>query len=215
MLPGIVSRMGGLDAGLRRVLHRLEFEAAAWQERPIRRVQARNRLVRPWRGHRFHSFGRASIVDRPLWVYGPQQIAIGAEVIVLRGCWLAVESMAWGRPAPVLDIGDRVAMRPGCTISAADSIVIEDDVGMGAYVTVIDSRHTWKAGHPNPMHNPIESAPVRVGRGSWLADRATVAAGADIGEQCAIGPNTVVSGTVPDFSIVLGNPGRVVGSTRA
>jgi acetyltransferase-like isoleucine patch superfamily enzyme len=64
------------------------------------------------------------------------------------------------------------------------------------------------------MHSPIESAPVRIGAGSWLADRVSVTAGADIGERCAIAPNAVVSGTVPDFSIVVGNPGRVVGSTR-
>ena len=134
--------------------------------------------------------------------------------MVLRGSWLAVERAAWDKPAPVLDIGDDVAIRNGCTISATESILIEDHVGMGAYVTVIDSRHTWSSGHPNPMFSPVETAPVRIGSGTWLADRATVAAGTEIGEQCAIGPNTTVSGKIPDFSVVLGNPGRVVGTTR-
>jgi len=178
------------------------------------RVAVRNRAIHPVRTRQFHAFGAHSILDRPMWLYGTRQISIGARVVILRGCWLAVEQIAMDRPAPVLDIQDQVGIRPGCTISAAESIVIEEDVGMGAYVTVIDSRHTWRGGHRNPLFNPIETAPVRIGPGTWLADRATVAAGADIGEQCAIGPNTVVSGKVPDFSLVLGNPGRVMGTTR-
>ena len=149
-----------------------------------------------------------------MWLAGASHIAIGTEVIILRGSWLAVETAALGKPAPAITIGDRTGIRPGCTISAAESIVIEEDVSIGAYVTIIDSRHTWSAGNPNPLFNPIESAPIRIGRGTWLADRATIAPGTDIGIQCAIGPNTVVTGTIPDYSVVLGNPGRRVGSTH-
>lgn len=199
---------------LRSTLRRLEHEYRLLREEPIRRVQLRNKALRPLRVRQFHSYGEYSIIDRPAWLYGTHHISIGRAALILSGGWLAVERVAWGEPAPVLSIGDRVAIRVGCTISAADSIVIEDDVGMGGQVTIIDSRHTRATGNPNPMSGPIEKAPIRVGRGTWLADRVTVAAGADIGEECAIGPNSVVSSTVPDFSIVLGNPGRVVGSTR-
>jgi acetyltransferase-like isoleucine patch superfamily enzyme len=164
--------------------------------------------------HQFHAFGADSIVDRPMWLYAPWKISVGYQVIVLRDGWLAVERGAWDAPEPALRIGDHVAIRNGVTISCATSIVIEDHVGMGAGVTVIDSRHTWSSGHPNPMHSPVEVAPVRIGRGTWIADRATIAAGAEIGEQCMIGPGSVVSGPVGDHAVVLGNPGRVVGSTR-
>jgi acetyltransferase-like isoleucine patch superfamily enzyme len=177
-------------------------------------VRVRNSLLRPLRVRQFRTFGEDAVVDRPVWLYGARHMAIGARVIILRGAWLAVERAAWAKPAPALSIGDDVGIRVGCTISATESLIIEEHVSVGAYATIIDSKHTWGAGHPNVLFNPMETAPVRVGRGTWLADRATVAPGSDIGEQCAIGPNTTVSGKVPDFSIVLGNPGRVVGSTR-
>ena len=181
----------------------------------MRRVVVRNKLLRPLRERQFHAFGPDSLVDRPAWLYGPAKISIGAGVVVLRGCWLAAERVTWERPGPALVLGDGVAMRPGCTLAAADSIVLGEHVGMGAYVTIIDSRHTWSAGHVNVLYSPVAAAPIHIGAGTWLADRATVAAGAQIGERCAIGPNSVVSGKVPDHSMVLGNPGRVVGSTRA
>jgi acetyltransferase-like isoleucine patch superfamily enzyme len=199
---------------LRSGLKRLEHEAALWREEPLKRVTVRNQLLRPVRLRQFHEFGAHSLIDRPYWLYGCSHISIGERVIILRGGWIAVERVAWGRPAPVLTIGNGVGIRTGFTVSAAASIVIEDDVGMGADVTIIDSRHTWSSGHPNPIFNPVEADPVRIGRGTWLADRVTVAAGSEIGEQCAIGANSTVSGKIPDFSVVLGNPGRIVGSTR-
>jgi acetyltransferase-like isoleucine patch superfamily enzyme len=206
--------MPRLDQRVRSALQRLEQEAAVWREEPIRRVAVRNQLLRPRRVRQFHAFGAKSFVDRPIWLYGTQKISIGTRVVILRGGWLAVERPGWDRPAPVLDIRDDVAIRVGCTISAAESILIEEHVGVGAGVTIVDSKHTWTSGHPNPLYSPAESAPIRIGRGTWLADRVTVAAGTEIGEQCAIGPNSTVSGKVPDFSLVLGNPGRIVGTTR-
>lgn len=199
---------------MRKLLARLEAELDLWREEPARRLALRNEVVRPWRARQFASFGAKSIVDRPAWLYGTHLVSVGAGVVFLEGAWLAVERVAWSRPEPVLRIGDRVVARTGCTISAAESIQIEDHVGIGGGVTIIDSKHTWAPGKPNVMDGPIEAAPVRIGKGTWLADGAVVAAGADIGEQCAIGPNTVVSSRVADFSVVIGNPGRVVGSTR-
>ena len=192
----------------------VRHEAAMWRDEPVHRVARRNALLTPLRRRQFARFGAGSFVDRPTWLYGARHIEIGDHVIVLRGAWLAVEKHAWGARGPVLSIGDRVGIRPGCTISASASVVIEDDVGMGAYVTIIDSKHTWAPGDPNALHGPLEASPVRIGRGSWLSDRVTVAAGAEIGQQCAIGANSLVAGKIPDFSVVVGNPARIVGSTR-
>jgi acetyltransferase-like isoleucine patch superfamily enzyme len=128
--------------------------------------------------------------------------------------WLAVERQAWDLPVPVVRIGDRVAIRPYCTISAAQSIVIEDDVVIAAFTTLIDSDHTWRDGYPNVLHNPLETAPVRVGQGSWIGERVGVLRGSTVGRFCVIGSNSVVRGSIPDFSVAVGAPARVVGRTR-
>lgn len=207
--------MARLDERMRQALRRLEQELELWRTEPIRRVAVRNSLLRPVRQRQFQSFGELSFVDRPVWLYGAGHIAIGDQVIILRGAWLSVEKMAWNQEDAVVRIGNRVGIRTGCTISSGESIIIEDDVGMGGNVTLVDTKHKWLPDDPNVLHAPVETAPIRVGAGTWLADRATIAAGADIGIQCAIGPNAVVSSTIPDYSIVMGNPGRVVGSTSS
>jgi acetyltransferase-like isoleucine patch superfamily enzyme len=181
---------------------------------PMERVALRGRVMAPWRRRRFHSFGARSIVDRPAYVLGEHHMAVGDDVLILRGTWLAVESPAWGRPAPAMRIGNRVGIRTYCVISATESVTIEDDVILGAFTSIIDSDHTFALGRPNVMHNPIETAPIRVGRGTWLAERVAVLKGSNIGRCCIVGANSVVRGEIPDFSIAVGSPARVVGQVE-
>lgn len=167
--------------------------------------------MRPYWTRRFHAFGEGTIVHRPGSILGAWQIRIGSHSLLLGGCHLAVEQHAWSLPAPVLSIGDRVGVRPYCMISASESIVIEDDVIIGAFTSVIDSDHTFREGRPNVMHNSVETAPIRIGRGTWLAERVAVLRGSSIGRCCIVGANSVVRGELPDYSIAAGAPARVIG----
>jgi carbonic anhydrase/acetyltransferase-like protein (isoleucine patch superfamily) len=203
-----------MNPRVKKALKRLEREVELWRDEPMKLVAARSRAMRPLRIRQFHAFGPDAIIDRPAWLYGPHKMAIGAGALIMRGCWLSVEKSGWDLPAPVLDIGDRSGMRMGCTISAALSVVIEDDVIFGAQSTVIDHDHTWADSQSNVLGAPLRAVPVRVGRGTWVADRVAIVAGAEIGEHCVIGANSVVTGAIPDHAIAVGAPARVVGSTK-
>jgi acetyltransferase-like isoleucine patch superfamily enzyme len=200
-------------SGVRRVTGWARAEARAWWDEPLKAVALRASVVRPYRTIRFRSFGPHSIIDRPTWVYGPQQISVGTGVVALRGIWLAVERPAWEREGPVLTIGDRVWFRPYCTVSASTSVVIEDDVVVSAFSLVIDSDHTYSGGQVNVLHNPVTSSPVHIGRGTWIGERVAILRGSTIGEGCVIGTNSVVRGDIPDHSIAVGAPARVIGTT--
>jgi carbonic anhydrase/acetyltransferase-like protein (isoleucine patch superfamily) len=174
-------------------------------------IKLRARLTRPYWSRRFGHLGKGAIVHRPVWVHGPHLMSIGDGSLILHGASLSVESFAFHRTEPVLRIGARVGMRPYCTISAAESVIIEDDVIVGAFTGIVDSDHTFSMGRPNVMHNPVETSPVRIGRGTWIAERVAVLRGASIGCCCIVGANSVVRGTIPDYSIAVGAPARVVG----
>lgn len=179
-------------------------------EEPVARFALRGRLLAPWRRRRFHAFGAHSLVHKPIAIYGPWQMSVGEGVLILHGAWLSVEKAAWSKPAPVLSIGDRVGIRPYCTISAADSITIEDDVILSAYSTVIDCDHTQVPGVANVLHTPLRTTPVHIGAGTWIGERCSILRGARIGRGCIIGAGSVVRGEVPDFSVAVGSPARVV-----
>lgn len=180
---------------------------------PHRRVRLRGRLAHPLRRRQFSAFGARSAIDRPRWIRGAHRIAVGDDVLVLRDAWIAAERDAWERPEPAIVIGDHVAINTGVTITAAERVVIEDGVLMAANVTIIDCDHTM-CGKLNPAYNPLVTAPIRVGRGTWLGQNAVVLKGATIGEGCVIGANAVVRGEIPPHSVAVGAPARVVGHTR-
>lgn len=175
-------------------------------------VTLRARITRPYWQRRLAHLGRGAIVHKPVWVYGPHLMSIGDDTLILHGASLSVESFAWDRTEPVLRIGARVGIRPYCTISAAESVVIDDDVIIGAFTGIVDSDHTFALGRPNVMHNPVVTSPVRIGRGTWIAERVSILRGTSIGRCCIIGANSVVRGSIPDFSIAVGAPARVVGT---
>lgn len=54
---------------------------------------------------------------------------------------------------------------------------------------------------------------VIVGDNTFIGARASLLPGATIGKNCIIGACSVVKGSIPDDSIVIGNPTRIIGST--
>lgn len=184
-------------------------------EEPLLRAAWRARLLRPYRQFQFAQFGETSMLDRPEWIYGAHHIAIGSGVVILSRARLSAERATWHHDAPSIVIGDHVMFRTELVISATSAVVIEDNVLGGAGISIIDCDHTITEADHNPLHNPVISDPIRVGSGTWLGDKVTVLRGADIGRKCVVGAHSVVNGCIPDHSVAVGVPARVVGRTAA
>jgi acetyltransferase-like isoleucine patch superfamily enzyme len=54
------------------------------------------------------------------------------------------------------------------------------------------------------------SASIRVSKGAWIGARAIILKGVTIGEGAVIGAGSVVTKDVPPYTIVAGNPARVI-----
>lgn len=217
-----------LPPPLRGPARRLKDDLRLYLESPTVAIKLRAAVMRPYRRLRFQRFGRASIVHKPEWLSGSHRIAIGDEVAILGRCWLAAERPSWERPGPALSIGDRTAIAPFCVIAAAESVVLEEDIAIAshAYITDVDheygDREVVEPRRPSltrlnlnrTVTGPIAPKPVRIGRGTWIGKGATVLGGSDVGAHSVIGAHSVVRGRIPDHSIAVGAPARVVGSTR-
>lgn len=55
---------------------------------------------------------------------------------------------------------------------------------------------------------------ILVGKNSFIGRGSIVLPGANIGEGVIIGAGCVVRGNIPDFSVVIGNPAKIIGDTR-
>lgn len=162
---------------------------------------------------RFGSFGAGSYIDFPVAsLFGMRSIHLGENTLVGRGCTLMVGYTPDDEvlPARGLVIGDRCVIGAGSTLTAHASIVLGDDVWFGQNVFVCDASHGYQ-----DVETPIglqlgDHEPVSIGSGSWVGHGAVILPGASIGGNVVVGAGAVVHGEVPDHSVVVGVPGKVV-----
>jgi acetyltransferase-like isoleucine patch superfamily enzyme len=165
------------------------------------------------RARPFRRFGDGSAICFPVAaLYGEEYIELGEGCIIGPYCSLSAGVMPGHviDHSPVVTIGDRVLIGKGSGIVGHDTVEIGDDVFTGHHVYITDANHGYED-TSSPIGKQFAAPrPVRVGSGSWLGHGTVVLPGADIGRNVAVGAGSVVTGTLPDFSVAVGNPARVI-----
>jgi acetyltransferase-like isoleucine patch superfamily enzyme len=111
---------------------------------------------------------------------------------------------------PVVRIGDRCLIGRGSGIVGHLGIDIGDDVWTGHHVYITDQNHGYEqVDIPISMQTQPEKM-VIIGDGSWIGAGSVILPGSHIGKHVAIGANSVVNGVIPDYSVAVGTPARVV-----
>ena len=108
---------------------------------------------------------------------------------------------------PTACIGDRVYVGANCSLG---DVELEDDVLLASHVSVMNgSQQHGIARLDVPIREqPGVFVPVRIGRDSWIGERAVIAA--DVGRHCVIGAGSVVTKPIPDYAIAVGVPAKVI-----
>ncbi len=100
-------------------------------------------------------------------------------------------------------IGNRVTVKSG--VFLWDGIEIADDVFLGPNVTFINDKYPRSKNYPEAFQKTIIENSVSIGAGSIILG------GLTIGKFALIGAGCVVTKNVPPYSLMLGNPARIVG----
>jgi acetyltransferase-like isoleucine patch superfamily enzyme len=99
-------------------------------------------------------------------------------------------------------IGNRVTIKNGVQIW--DGIQIEDNVFIGPNVTFTNDRYPIS----NNLNYKLEETLVK--KGASIGANATILPGIKIGCNALVGAGAVVTVNVPDDSVVVGNPARII-----
>ena len=56
----------------------------------------------------------------------------------------------------------------------------------------------------------LSKGPIYIGENSWIGENACIMPNVSIGKGCIIGANSVVTHNIPDYSVAVGCPAKVV-----
>jgi acetyltransferase-like isoleucine patch superfamily enzyme len=129
-----------------------------------------------------------------VWAFA--HIAGGASVG--RDCNICDHTFIEGKAT----VGDRVTIK--CGVYLWDGVTLEDDVHVGPCATFTNDRR------PRSKKYAAEWQKTLVRTGASIGANATILPGLTIGCWAMIGAGAVVTRSVPDFALVLGNPARFV-----
>lgn len=153
--------------------------------------------------------GSKSYLRSPMRLAGRKNIFIGANTYIGYKAWLAGDAVS-GNGTCRLEIGANVAIGNFNHIYAIKSIIIEDGVLTADKVYISDNLHVY-----DDINVPIKQQGVKfagnvvIGAGSWIGENACII-GVQIGKNCVIGANAVVTKDIPDYCIVAGVPAKII-----
>jgi UDP-2-acetamido-3-amino-2,3-dideoxy-glucuronate N-acetyltransferase len=125
---------------------------------------------------------------------------------VLRGATIG-ERCIFGQNCSVAEgvvIGDNVKVQNN--VSIYTGTVVEDDVFLGPSAVLTNVKNPRSQVN---RHSLYERTLIR--RGATVGANATIVCGVELGRYCFIGAGAVATKNVPDYAMILGNPGRHVG----
>lgn len=106
-------------------------------------------------------------------------------------------------------IGRRVYVGTGCNLGL---VTLGDDVLLASGVDVLSGsgQHVFEDPDKPVREQGGEFKRVTIGFDTWIGNRTVVMA--DVGSRCVIGAGSIVTAPLPDQSVAVGVPARVVGS---
>jgi len=144
-----------------------------------------------------------------------QYISIGDNCFLGKGCRIE----AWDKYndknyLPEIIIGNDVKIYASCHIGAINKIVIGDQCLFGSNVMIIDHSHgrsILSEAEIHPSKRDLYSkGEIVIGPLTWIGENAVILPGVHIGRSVIIGANAVVTKNIPDYSVAVGNPAKVV-----
>ncbi|MGE7110293.1 acyltransferase [Lysinibacillus sp. NPDC047702] len=112
-----------------------------------------------------------------------------------------------------IKLGENVVIRPGCMLIATKEgqINIQKDVLIAPGVHIYVTNHKFEDTSIAICYQGMtESKSVLIKEGSWIGANSIILPGVTIGKNAVVAAGSVVTKSVSDFTIVGGNPAKVI-----
>lgn len=138
------------------------------------------------------------------------------ELVNLYGCSIGDDTSigAFVEIKNDVQVGKRVKIQAGVFIP--DGVTIEDEVFIGPHVCFTNDLYPRATNEDGSLKTEADwkIIPTLVKKYAAIGANATILCGITIGEGSLIGAGSVVTKNVPDWTIVAGNPAKIIGKVK-
>lgn len=157
------------------------------------------------------------IYASPVLIRGAKNISVGDNVEIGRHARIDAITCypkSGQQFNPDFRIGNNVVINADCHLGCINKLEIGEYTAIGARTIITDHTHgTAELDELNlpPRHRKLYSkGPVVIGKYVLIGEGCAIMPGVTIGDHVVIGANSVVTKDIPSYSIVAGNPARVL-----
>ena len=158
---------------------------------------------------------RARLFRFPIVIRGRKYIDFGKNLTTGVGCRFDV--FPSGKNMPTVKFGKDVQINDHVHIVGMKSIEIGNNVLMASHVFISDNSHGSYKGDSQdsaptipPTERSYYMSPIKIGDNVWIGEGVVVMPGVTIGKGCVIGAHSIVSKDVPEYTIAVGAPAKVI-----
>jgi acetyltransferase-like isoleucine patch superfamily enzyme len=143
-----------------------------------------------------------------------ERIRLGSFIWIQKDVVLHAQVLDAARTDPALVIEDHCIIARRSHIAARNRIHIERGVMLSASVFIQDYSHVYAdVSIPIRDQGMSEGGRIRIGQGSWIGQHAAIICEKGeltLGRNCVVGVNAVVTRSAPPYSVLAGNPARII-----
>ena len=149
---------------------------------------------------------QARFIRRPIYIRGKKSLTGCKNLTTGRFCRFDLEGNK-----QTLHIGDNCEMGDMTHIVAHNCVEIGNNVLIASKCFISDVNHGKYSGDNQdspdtvPNNRALIVGKTVIGNRVWIGENAVILAGANIGDGCIIGANSVVNKVIPSESMVVGN----------
>lgn len=159
---------------------------------------------------KFLFLGKGVKAEGNVTVNRPDKVWLGDKVTLRQNACLAQTK---GREEQKLriKIADRSFVGRNSMLESFNQIILEEDVMLGPFVYISDSRHEYDNPFIPIRYQGFQSFEnvLTIKRGAWIGAGAIILGDITIGCGSVIGANSVVSVDIPSHCVVMGHPARI------
>jgi acetyltransferase-like isoleucine patch superfamily enzyme len=118
-----------------------------------------------------------------------------------------------------LELGVNVYIGHHNFIEASQGIIIHEGCQLTSFITMTShsshlSLRIYGANYAGADMKGYVKGKIEIGRYSFIGPHVTIMPDTRIGKGCIVSAYSYVKGEFPDFSIISGNPAKIIGDTR-